>query len=217
MKKRASIAALSLTAAMLTFCAPGIASACEEAVNLNPDPEPSPAQLVAGAEKALDVDPNEAARVVFTHFTGIRSSVAGTDPIRTRALRVLAIAITRTNGTATERKTLSVGPEWRPNANLEWAVQTLREIDEVRKNDPAVQADLGEALAKLPHGRGEAMRILGGLAQKDLMGSPHAYAALAALKQEKGDAAGAEAALTKCKEMSGRSAKATCKVVAAKA
>ena len=88
-------------------------------------------------------------------------------------------------------------------------MQSIREIDAKRPNDPTVQADLGEALSKLPHGQAESLKILSGLAQKDLMGSPHAYAALANLKSIKGDASGAEAALKRCEEMS--KAKGVCK------
>ncbi|HSO33275.1 MAG TPA: hypothetical protein VLT33_12165, partial [Labilithrix sp.] len=69
-------------------------------------------------------------------------------------------------------------------------------------NDPTVQADLGEALSKTASGQAESLKILQGLAQKDLMGSPHAYAALAKLRTQSGDSAGAEAAIKRCEEMS---------------
>jgi hypothetical protein len=204
---KARIAALSLTAAMLAFCTPSIANACEEAVRIE---KPSPAQMVASAEKTIEVSPNESARVILANFAMIHMSATNEDPIRTRARRVLARAIVRTNGAADKSYT--------PAVALEWAVQALRDIDQKRKNDPAVQADLGEALAKTDKGKAEALSILSKLAEKDLMGSPHAYAALASLRQEKGDAAGAQAAMTRCKEMSGKNAATTCKlVVAAKA
>jgi hypothetical protein len=207
--KQARIAVMSLVSgtAMLAFCTPSIANACEEAVRIV---QPSPAQMVASAEKVIEVSPNESARVVLRNFPMIHMSASTEDPVRTRARRVLAIAIVRTNGAADKSYT--------PAAALEWAVQALRDIDQKRKNDPAVQADLGEALAKTEKGKAEALTILTKLADKDLVGSPHAYAALATLKQEKGDAAGAQAAMTKCKEMSGKNAASTCKlVVAAKA
>jgi hypothetical protein len=200
--KQARIAGRSmiLGAAMLAFCTPSIANACVSAVRLA---RPSPTTTVASAEKVLEVSPAEAARVVKENFPNIRSVVPGADPITTRALRVLAVATVRSNANAED---------------LAWAVQKLRDIEKVKPNDPAVQADLGEALSKLPSGKTEAFAILSKLADKDLMGSPHAYAALATLKQEKGDAAGAQAAMNRCKEMSGKNAASTCKlVVAAKA
>lgn len=200
--KQARIAALSLTAAMLAFCTPSIANACESAVE-RARPTPSPAQVVASAEKVLEVSPNEAARVISTHFPGIRSAVPGANPVSTRALRVLAVATARSATKAEE---------------IAWAVQSLRDIEKVKQNDPAVQADLGEALSRTETGKAEALTVLQKLADKDLMGSPHAYAALAKLKRDKGDAAGAQAAMTKCKEMSGKNAANACKlVVAAKA
>jgi predicted RNA polymerase sigma factor len=192
---------LSLTTAMLAFCTPSIASACESAVQMV-RPQPSPAQLVASAEKILEVSPNEAARVINANFPLVQTVPAGKDPVWTRALRVLAVATVRvsTNG-----------------ETLGWAVQALRDIEKVKANDPAVQADLGEALSKTSTGKAEALTILSKLADKDLMGSPHAYAALASLKQAKGDAAGAQAAMSRCREMS-KNAANTCKlVVAAKA
>jgi hypothetical protein len=199
--KQARIAALSLTAAMLAFCTPSIATACGAAVRMV---QPSPAHLVASAEKVLEVSPTEAARVINANFPRIREVVPGADAIGTRALRVLAVATVRTNASTP--------------ASLEWAVKALRAIEAVRKNDPAVQADLGEALSKTANGKTEALAILAKLAARDLMGSPHAYAALAKLKQDKGDAAGAQAAMTKCREMSGKSAANTCKLsVAVKA
>jgi hypothetical protein len=213
--KQARIAVLSLTAALLAFCASRIASACEEAINVG---TATPAQMVARAELELETLPLDAARVVFASFPAIRTTVPGKDPVQTRALRVLAVAIVRTKGKATEFALIHRGEDKTPAANLEWAVQTLREIDKMRQNDPAVQADLGEALAKLPNGSGkrEALEILEKLATKDLMGSPNAYAALAALRQERGDTSGASSALQRCNEMSSPMMRErTCKVVVA--
>jgi hypothetical protein len=165
--------------------------------------KPSPVQDIAAAEKSLENGDNSAAaRRVLNQFASIRNATAGKNPIETRALRVFALAVARSGGAVSERSSgVATSTEWTPAANLEWAVQSLREIDASRPNDPAVQADLGEVLSKLPRGEGEALGILQGLADKDLMGSPFAYAALARLRTGKGDAAGAEAALKRCGEM----------------
>jgi hypothetical protein len=157
---------------------------------------------VAGAEKALeDGQTAPPISVVVSTFPKIRATSPGKNPVETRALRVFALAIVRSDGKVNERPFVAGAATWTPAANLEWAVETLREIDHIRPNDPAVQADLGEALSKLPHGRAKAFELLSGLAKKDLMGSPHAYAALAKLESDKGDAKNAEAALKKCREM----------------
>jgi predicted Zn-dependent protease len=181
------------------------ANACGMSVRLEPTPQrPTPVQEIARAEKALENGQHlVAAKAVLGSFARVRSATPGANPLETRALRVFSLAVVRSNGSVNEKTAgFASQGDWTPNANLEWAVQALREIDAKRPNDPTVQADLGEALSKLPRGQGEALTILQALAQKDLMGSPHAYAALARLRSDKGDSAGAEAALKRCEEMS---------------
>lgn len=187
------------------------ASACGMSVRLEPVPQkPTPVQEIARAEKAVENGQNAAATsAVLGSFPKVRAATAGANPLETRALRVFALAVVRSNGAVPKQA------DWTPNANLEWAVQALREIDAKRPNDPTVQADLGEALSKLPHGREESLKMLSALAQKDLMGSPHAYAALASLRRANGDLAGAEAAVKRCEEMS--KTPAVCKQPAAPA
>jgi hypothetical protein len=183
------------------------ASACGMSVRMDPTPQrPSPVQEIARAEKALEGGQSlTAAQAVLATFPRIRNATAGSNPLETRALRVFSLAIVRSDGTVDEKKARVAsanGVEWTPASNLQWAIQSLREIDGKRPNDPTVQADLGEALSKTTSGQAESLKILQGLAQKDLMGSPHAYAALAKLRTEKGDSAGAEAAIKRCEEMS---------------
>lgn len=181
------------------------AEACGMSVRLEPvKAKASPVQEIARAEKSLESNQNtEAAKTVLANFANVRSVTAGDNPLETRALRVFALAVVRSNGTVNERNAGSWSQnEWTPTANLEWAVQSLREIDAKRPNDPTVQADLGEALSKLPRTQDESLKLLGGLAQKDLMGSPFAYAALAKIRGVKGDTAGQEAAIKRCEEMS---------------
>ena len=194
---------VSALAVSLALLAPGEAAACGMSVRLAPiEPQqnvkPSPVMEVAAAEKALDQNqPLIAARKILGSFPTVRAEEAGKDPLRTRALRVFALAAVRADGGLA----LGGNQTWTRTANLEWAVQALREIDQKRPNDPALQADLGEALAMLPHTTAEAFGLLDGLAQKDLMGSPSAYAALSHLRAEKGDANGATVAMKRCEGM----------------
>lgn len=183
------------------------ASACGMSVRMDPTPQrPSPVQEIARAEKALEGGQSlTAAQAVLATFPRIRNATAGANPLETRALRVFSLAIVRSDGMVDEKKARVAsanGVDWTTKSNLDWAIQSLREIDEKRPNDPTVQADLGEALSKTTSGQAESLKILQGLAQKDLMGSPHAYAALAKLRTDKGDSAGAEAAIKRCEEMS---------------
>lgn len=200
---RAAAVALALAPAAFVLSMSSDASACGMSVRLEPIPQrPTPVQEIARAEKALEAgQASAAALAVKGSFPGFRSITPGKNPLETRALRVFALAVVRSDGAIDERTVHGGAAKWKKSANLEWAAQALREIDESRPNDPAVQADLGEALSKLPHKQGEALTILSKLAEKDLMGSPNAYAALASLRAAKGDDEGAQAALKRCSAM----------------
>jgi hypothetical protein len=131
-----------------------------------------------------------------------------------RAVRMLAVASARENGA------LPVGAEvpryvqgtWLGKSeadrakNLGWAVDTLRKLDSLKQDDPAIKTDLAEALAKVDAHRAEARTILEGLAKKDLIATPEAYAVLAELRRTAGDAAGGKLALARCEAMAKASA-----------
>lgn len=178
------------------------ADACGMSVRLAPpkvhEAKANPVLEVAAAERALEQNqPLLAARKIVAAFPQVRAEEAGRDPLGTRALRVLALAAVRADGNLA----LGGAQTWSRSANLQWALQSLREIDQKRPNDPALQADLGEALARLPHTEDEAFKVLDGLAKKDLMGSPHAYAALGRLRADRGDREGAALAVKRCEGM----------------
>jgi hypothetical protein len=116
-----------------------------------------------------------------------------TDLVYPRAMRVIAVAIVRTEGLVRFwRESESASSDHR-RARLEWAISLLRQMILV-KSTPSLETDLGEALSKLPETRREALSLLDGLDKKDLVTSPHGFAALAELRGEAGDNPGAEAA-----------------------
>jgi hypothetical protein len=157
---------------------------------------------IAAAERSLESGQSLiAARTVLRAFPKIASAkIDPSDPIQTRAVRVMALSIARLEGGLSPKGEPHLLPEQR-SKNLAWPVMQLKALNGARPNDPAVQADLGEVLSKVPAHRAEAMTLLAGLADKDLMGSPQAYAALAQLRAQAGDGAGATAALQRCKTM----------------
>lgn len=150
-----------------------------------------------------------AAARVIRMFPELRKAKLGVDPKIDRAYRILALATARAGGSLQVEKEL---PSWirsswigkteqDRSANLTWAVASMRRLNEVKKDDPALQTELGEVLARVDGHQDEARDLLGKLAQKDLIASPEGYAALAGLHAKAGDAAGREAAMKKCQAM----------------
>jgi len=168
-----------------------------------PKPAPIAASVrIANADQRLDEEHLTAAGAeVVTAFPTIRRVAVGASPLETRALHILSLAVVRGEGTLRGVTGFSGTAEAERATNLEWAVSTLRSIDAARPNDPVTQADLAEALAARNVHEDESLAILTDLAHRDLLGSAHAYAALARLRSSKGDAAATREALARCELM----------------
>jgi hypothetical protein len=178
--------------------APGQASACGTAVYREID---SNAALVAKAEAALGQGQFAVAAVKAVQaFPALKIVKPGTLPLADRALRIAALAATRADGNITAGTMKSSTAADRA-ANLEWSIDTLRTLSARRANNPAFQTDLGEALARVPAHHDEALKVLGELADKDLLTSAEGYASLARLRAEKGDANARLAAMKRCEAM----------------
>lgn len=178
--------------------APGQASACGTAVYREIDDN---AALVAKAEAALSQGKYaQAAAKAVQAFPALKIVKPGTLPLADRALRILALASTRADGNVAAGTMKSATAADRA-ANLEWSIDTLRRLSAQKMNNPTYQTDLGEALARVPSHREEAVKILGELADKDLLTSAEGYAALAKLRAEKGDANARLAAVKRCEAM----------------
>ncbi|MBK7583959.1 MAG: hypothetical protein IPI67_27655 [Myxococcales bacterium] len=166
---------------------------------------------IARAEKALKKGEHAqaAAMVVrmMPHVKDLKAKKDGT--LVARAQRILALAVARNNGALPIGKEIPgyiqgtwIGKTSKDKAaNLEWSVAALRKLNDIKKDDAAVQSDLAEALAKVESHRAEAKEILEKLATKDLVSSPEAYAALADLRSQAGDSAGQKLALKRCESM----------------
>lgn len=159
-------------------------------------------QGLANAEKALrDGKIVASAQSIVRMFPEIRTINPGKDGMLGRAQRTLAIALVRTDGA------IDLDPTWRAKTpeqraqNVAWAVSSLERLRTQRKNDPAVDTDLGEALAKVDGRQEEAKSILQSLSDRDLMSTPQGYAALGRLQHQAGNAPARDAALQRCTAM----------------
>lgn len=179
--------------------------------NAAPKPVPVPAsERIAAADQRLDEERlSLAAEQVVAAFPTIKTMEVAKEALETRAHCILALALVRSGGSLAAVEGLSSVREADRAANLEWAVSTLRQVESARHDDPVAQANLGEALAARGSYEEEAVRILGGLANRDLMGSAHAYAALARLRASRGEALASDDATTRCESMT-KSPEAVC-------
>ncbi|HEY3817902.1 MAG TPA: hypothetical protein VGL81_12060 [Polyangiaceae bacterium] len=168
-----------------------------------PKPAPIAANVrIANAEQRLDEEHLTAAGAeVVLAFPSIRHVAVGASPLETRALHILSLAVVRGEGSLRGVAGFAGTGATERAANLEWAASTLRALDVARPNDPVTQADLAEALAARPQHEDESLAILADLAGRDLVGSAHAYAALARLQASRGDMDATRAALARCERM----------------
>ena len=91
-------------------------------------------------------------------------------------------------------------PGERPRGDFAAGAALRRQLSATH-DDPGITTDLGEALSKLDGGADEARSLLESLAARDLVVSPEGYKALAALRLQKGDAAGQQLAMKRCESM----------------
>jgi predicted Zn-dependent protease len=165
--------------------------------------------VVGQAEKKIENGELQiAAGMIIRSMPHIKTLDPDKAKIVARAQRVLAVATIRNDGV------LPLGDElpkriqdtWLGStaedqrSNIEWAVASLEKIAEAKKDDPSLQTELAEGLAKLGDTQ-RARTTLEGLAQKDLIASPEGWAALAKLRGTAGDAAGKQAAMNRCTAM----------------
>jgi hypothetical protein len=190
------VGAVALVVPVVVAAIPGDARACGSAVYYSevrsaPRNAPNRSLLISQAEQDLSEGKNQKAAVkALLAFPALKIVKPGTLPLSDRALRTLALASVRAEGTSE--------PSY---ASLTWSVQVLRALNAQHDNNPSYQSDLGEALAKHPRGREEALMILNHLADKDLLTSAEAYAALARMKAEGGDKEGRDALVKRCEAM----------------
>lgn len=201
---------LALGVVACALVAPASAVACGDGEwEFQPAIDYRPGGLDKSQKELNEGDFYQASARILRMFPTLRTAAVGVDPLIDRAHRMLALAAARADGALPVHREV---PRWvmgtwggesaeAKEGNLRWAAQTMRRLNDKKKDDPALQSDMGEVLAKLDATKDEALGLLGKLAAKDLLVSPDAYAALAALRERAGDSPGREDALKKCEAM----------------
>jgi hypothetical protein len=205
----ASRAALIAFVAATSLSAP--AFACGGAIVMRHFQAPKKADppmpvLVADAEKKLEEGNHGAAAVAAKRaFPKVKTGAAA-GGLEGRAQRVAALAVARSEGAVGPDGAKAADPKARER-NLAWSASTLKALDAKadaeRGGDPAIKANLGEALARVEATRDEGFRVLKDLSDRDLMGSPQAYATLAGLAKARGDENLERTARGRCETMGG--------------
>ncbi len=111
-------------------------------------------------------------------------------PVYRRAVRIDALATSR-DPKATE--------EERTRALHDFEDEVMRELSEREKSDPTLLADHAELQSRLPTRTGPALMVLRTLRDEDLLGSAHAFAALARLEKAAGKVDAEKDARERCR------------------
>lgn len=155
------------------------AMACHNEIERVRDPRIDALQL---ADKLLlETDNANAAKIVDRHFPGLRAQKLVRGVLALRGARVLALASVRSDGGWYQSGELTLGSDKERAANLAWAVRQLEARAQGAPHSTSPQADLGEAMARVPS---ELLRARFLLEEMDKVGrlrSPFALAALAEL------------------------------------
>lgn len=158
-------------------------------------------ELIAQLKKAENALRLSNYSLAAAEIDAVRLSGEPTPRMRSRLERVSALLTVRTQGQWPAKHAQRANNDSERVNALKTAVKALRKRLAEAPKDPVRQSDLGEALAAMAEHRAEARRLLEKLASADLLATPHAYDALARVRASSGDAAGAEAARSRCKQL----------------
>lgn len=196
--KHLAAATLALLAATVTFAGDARAQSCGMG---DIDWYATERANVARAGELLQHgDPRAAAWILQRTWPRLREAVPVPSSLEVIAegVRLMALASVRADG----HVRLGLGwSSWTPferALNVAWGVRRLRMLAANEPSSDVAKTDLGEALSRSPDTRGEARAILESLDASRAIASPEGYAALALVRNEIGDVAGAARASAEC-------------------
>lgn len=203
--------------ALLLLLTPAVSLACVNGVRLS---KSAVVKSIAKAEALIaDGKYNQALKTLNNAFErdGIKNAPPRFAEVH-KAQALAAIAIVRSGDTAiiddnararamqkararaAQKGLKSARPKAKTQSNLPWAFKELMEYAKHTQQAPQAVSWLAEA--QVASGVIEpAFTALNGLAKDDLLTDAHGWLTLARLRDAKEDAAGAKAALTRCKAM----------------
>jgi len=162
---------------------PSAAWACLNAVELS---RKEAVKLINDAETALAAgEPEKALALLNRKLDSEEGYEVSSPQLDKRIQRVWAVARLRAGD----------------SADVDAAVNVLRDQSRENKKDPWLQVRLAEALSRTKKGPAEARKILEDLARRDLIVDPEGFATLARLRKAAKDEAGAAQALQRCQAM----------------
>ncbi len=205
----------ALTAALVAsvFCMPVAADACMHVLRPREDPD---VQMLRVVERDLDRQRySNAARRVLRRFPTIHGPAVARQSAQRRnrpptlavsasferGLRVVALALVRNHGHLRLRAPWSGVTQRQRDVNVAWATDVLSRQYDRTPEDPLARSQFGEALSRSATSRPAARELLEGLAVREVVPESMAWAALADLRDETGDAAGRDQALASCRRI----------------
>lgn len=207
---RMSLTGLLALAPVAAVTVPALA--CGNSYRYEIDPKTN---MIVRAEEALHEGQLAQAAKLAQDATGIMGkSVEGQeDPaslgaLRARSLRVVAIAVVKSDGKLDLAVSTPKGSD-KADANISWAIAELRVLVAREPGNPYLQARLAQGLAHHVLTKNEALQILAKLASDDLMPDAEAWQLLAQLQADASKPDERDKALEQCKKRAADPAK-TC-------
>jgi hypothetical protein len=162
---------------------------------------------VSSADDLLREGENaEAAAVLMRMWPRLREAVPvhGSIPIIAEGVRLMAVALVRADGDVGSSHGWSSRTAAERAANVAWGVKRLRMLTASDPGNTLAKTNLGEALARAPETREEGKRLLEELEASHQLFLAEGYAALALVRADAGDTAGALAASEQCERRASR-------------